>query len=99
MNTKNDEHENFVARLKATHEEDLDRILSDCTQKLQECKEKLSLEKERAEMMVVSLNESLSAAEKERDQLYKEQVCHWHTPIDFCVFTFTTGFVQENSGG
>ena len=71
LNTRNDEHEHFVARLKATHQEDVDRILSDCSQKLQECKEKVSSE---AETMVESLNESLLAMKKERDQLYKEQV-------------------------
>ena len=80
LNTKNDEHEHFVARLKAAHEEDLDRILSDCTQKLQECKEKLSLEKEGAEKMVVSLNESLAAVEKERNQLHEEQVSQTFNP-------------------
>ena len=75
LNTKNDEHEHFVARLKAIHEEDLDKILTDCTQKLEQCKTKLSLEKEGAEEMVVNLKESLVAVEKERNQLHEEQVC------------------------
>ncbi len=75
LNTKNDEHEHFLARLKATHEEDLDRILSDCTHKLEQCNIKLLLEKEGAENMVAGLKESLLAVERERDQLHKEQVC------------------------
>lgn len=74
MNTKNDENENFVARLKATHEADLDKILSDCTHKLQQCEERLSFEKETAERMAVSLKESLVVTEKERDQFLEEHV-------------------------
>lgn len=75
LNTKNDEHEHFLARLKATHEEDIDRILSDCTHKLGECDKKLLLEKEESVNMVAELKESLLVVKKERDQLHMEQVC------------------------
>lgn len=90
LNTKNDEHDHFVARLKATHEEDLDKILTDCTQKLEQCKQKLSLEKEGAEKLVVSLKESLLAVEKERNQLHEEQVY-----ISFCPYSYLIQFLHR----
>lgn len=74
LNTKNDEHEQFVARLKSTHGEDLDGILSDCTRKLQQCEGKLSIEKEVAEKKAICLGESLVSMQKERNQLLEEQV-------------------------
>lgn len=74
LNTKNDENEQFVAKLKATHEEDIDKILSDSTHKLQLCKAKLSLEQEAAENKAASLMESLEIVEKEKNYLHEEQV-------------------------
>lgn len=74
MNTKNDENERFVARLKATHEEDQNAILSDCTHKLQQCEDKLVLDKDVAERQIVSLRESLLTVERERNRLHEDQV-------------------------
>ena len=74
LNTKNDEHEQYVARLKATHDQDIDGILSDCTHKLQQCEEKLHLEKEASESKVAELRQSLVTAEEERRQLLQQQV-------------------------
>lgn len=74
LNTKNDEHEQFITRLKATHEQDLDKILSDCTHRLQQCKDKLSLDCKQEEEKVATLTKTLAAVEKERNDLIKEQV-------------------------
>ena len=65
-----------MASLKATHREDLDALLSDCTNKLQRCEENMSLEKGALEKRVVSLKESVVTLEKERNQLLEEQVKH-----------------------
>lgn len=74
LNTKNDENEHFIARVKAINADDLDKILSDCTHKLQQCEEKLHLEKELSETKVTELRASFVTVEKERNQLLKEQV-------------------------
>ena len=74
LNTKNDENEHFIAELRATHDEDVKRILSDSTRKLQWCKEQFSLEKKAKENKIISLEEVLEATEKERNQLEEEQV-------------------------
>lgn len=63
-----------MARLKATHDKDMDGILSDCTHKLQQCEEKLCFEKEASENKVVELRQSLMTAEEERRQLLQQQV-------------------------
>lgn len=74
LNTKNDENEQFVARLKATHEQDLNKVLADCTNRLQLCREQLSADCKQAENKIASLTESLSAVEKERSDLIAERV-------------------------
>ena len=74
LNTKNDENEQFVARLKATHEEDRDAILSDCMHKLQRCEDRLALDKDVAEKQIISLRESLLTVERERNSLHEDQV-------------------------
>ena len=74
LNTKNDEHEQFVARLKATHSNDLDSILSQCSYKLQLCEEKLQVEREASGRKLVDLKDSFLAIEKQRNQLLEEQV-------------------------
>lgn len=71
LNTKNDEHESFVARLKATHVSEVDVILSDCSQKLSKCKEQLTV---RSEKQLISLNDELSLTREARDKLQNEQV-------------------------
>lgn len=74
LNTKNDENEQLIARLKATHEEDLDRILSDCTHRLEQCKDKLSIDYKQAEKKVTDLTQALAAMKKERNDLLQERV-------------------------
>ena len=74
LNTKNDEHESFVSRLRATHESEVSRMLSDCTRKLNECKKQLTVKNEANENKVISLNNQLSEAQEKRDRLQNEQV-------------------------
>lgn len=74
MNTKNDENEHFIGTIKATHADDLEKILSDCTHKLQQCEEKMHQKMDASETGVAELRESLVTVEKERNQLHQEQV-------------------------
>lgn len=74
LNTKNDEHESFVARLRATHKSEVGRILVDCTQKLSKCKEQLTVNNEATENQLTSLNDQVLVAREGRQKLQNEQV-------------------------
>lgn len=74
LNTKNDENEHLIARIKATHADDLEKILLDSTHKLQQCEEKLHQKMETSESRVAELTASLMATEKEKSRLHEEQV-------------------------
>ena len=74
MNTKNDEHESLVAKLKTTHKAELDRVLADSAQKLRDCKRKLMADNEASELKVGVLNDQLTLVQEEKDKLLNEQV-------------------------
>jgi len=76
LNTKNDEHEAVLSKLKEVHKEETDRVLADCAQKLADCRQKLAADNEAAELRAHAMNEQLIFVQEEKDNLMKEQVKH-----------------------
>ena len=74
MNTKNDEHEEFVQKLRSLHEEEVQRLLVEGASKLQKCEEGLAREREVGERKVRELRGRLEEIEQEREQLLETQV-------------------------
>lgn len=74
MNTRNDEHESLVAKLKETHKVEMDRVLADSTQKLRECRKKLTADDEESQQKVDLLNKQLASVQEEKMKILNEQV-------------------------
>ncbi len=64
----------MVSRLKATHKEEIERILADSFQKLTDYKGKLRVENDAMALKVTSMSEQLTLCQNEKDCLLKNQV-------------------------
>ena len=74
LNTQNEEHEEFVAKLRSLHEAEVQRLLLDSTSRLQRCEEGFSKERETQLKRIDELKASVEIVEGERDQLHDVQV-------------------------
>ena len=74
LNTKNDEHEDFVQKLRSLHEAEVQRLLTDSSSRLQKYQDEFTQEREGKERRVEELQRNLGEAERERDQLQEAQV-------------------------
>ena len=77
MNTQNEEHEDFIAKLRSLHEAEIQRLLQDSTLRLQQCEENLSKERETQLRRIEELTGSIEKVGGERDDLFKAQVGIW----------------------
>ena len=80
LNTQNEDHEEFVTKLRLLHEAEIQRLLEDSTARLQRCEEGFSKESEAQRGRIEELKRSVEKVEGERDGLLKAQVrsyvCH-----------------------
>jgi len=74
LNTKNDEHEEFVQRLRSLHEAELQRLLADNSSQLERYQEGAEMEREAGERRERQLRERMAEVERERGQLLEKQV-------------------------
>jgi len=74
LNTKNDEHEEFVQRLRSLHEAELQRLLADNSSQLERYRDGAEREREAGERRERQLTERMVEVERERGQLLEKQV-------------------------
>ena len=74
LNTQNEEHEEFVAKLRSLHEAEVQRLLLDSTARLERCEECFTKERETQLKRIDELKASVEKVEEERDQLHSVQV-------------------------
>ncbi len=74
LNTKNDEHEAFVQKLRSLHETEIERVLKDSASRLQGSQEEATREREAGEKREEEVRSALREVVKERDQLLETQV-------------------------
>ena len=74
LNTKNDEHEEFVRRLRSLHEAEVQRLLGDSATRLRGWQEGWEREREAAEGREGRLRGTLAEVQGERGQLRQTQV-------------------------
>lgn len=74
LNTQNEEHEEFVAKLRSLHEAEVQRLLLDSTARLERCEEGFTKERETQIKRIDELKASVEKVEGERDQLHNLQV-------------------------
>ena len=74
LNTKNDEHEEFVQKLRSLHEAELQRLLADNSSQLERYREGAEREREGGDRRERQLRERMGVVERERDQLLEKQV-------------------------
>lgn len=91
LNTQNDEHEDFVAKLRSLHEAEIQRLLQDSTVRLQRCEEGFSRERETQLRRIEELTGSIEKVEGERDDLFQAQVSIELAYMHVCVYI--TSFV------
>ena len=74
LNTQNEDHEDFVAKLRSLHDGEIQRLLLDSSTKLQCCEESFFKEKDSHMKRIEELRENVSKLEAERDRLHDVQV-------------------------
>lgn len=74
LNTKNDEHEEFVQRLRSLHEAEVQRLLADSGSRLERYQKDVEKMREAGERKEGQLRERVKEVEKERDHLMETQV-------------------------
>ena len=74
LNTKNDEHAEFVEVLRGQHEAELQRVEGEGLVRLERCEQLCIGEADGLRATMTSLREELSKVEGEREQLYQTQV-------------------------
>lgn len=74
LNTQNEEHEEFVSKLRSLHEAEVQRLLVDSTARLQRCEDSFSKQTETQLKRIEELNGSLEKVKGEKDHLYQVQV-------------------------
>ena len=74
LNTKNDEHEEFVQRVRSLHEAEVQRLLADSASRLERYQKEAKEMKEAGERKEGQLRERMKEVEKERDHLMETQV-------------------------
>ena len=77
LNTQNEEHEEFVAKLRSLHEAEVQRLLLDSTARLERCEEGFTKERESQLKRIDELKASVEKVEGERDKLHDVQVSAW----------------------
>lgn len=80
LNTQNEEHEEFVAKLRSLHEAEVQRLLTDSTARLERCEEGFTKERETQIKRIDELKASVEKVEGERDQLHNVQVGTYIAP-------------------
>lgn len=85
LNTKNDEHEAFVQKLRFLHEAELQRVLTDSASRLQRWQEEATRESEAGKRKAEEVREVLREVVKERDQLLETQVCCCSQNVILCL--------------
>ena len=79
LNTKNDEHEEFVQRLRSLHEAEVQRLLADSASRLERYQKDVEKMREAGERREGQLRERMKEVEKERDRLTETQVGYDYT--------------------
>lgn len=74
LNTKNDEHEEFVQRVRSLHEAEVQRLLADSASRLERYQKEAKEMKEAGERREGQLRERMKEVDKERDRLMETQV-------------------------
>ena len=74
LNTKNDEHEEFVQRVRSLHEAEVQRLLADSTSRLERYQKEAKEMREAGERREGQLRERMKEVDKERDRLMETQV-------------------------
>ena len=74
LNTKNDEHEEFVQRLRSLHEAEVQRLLADSASRLERYQKDVEKMREAGERREGQQRERMKEVEKERDRLMETQV-------------------------
>ena len=77
LNTQNEEHEEFVAKLRSLHEAEVRQLLLDSTARLERCEEGFTKERESQLKRIDKLKASVERVEGERDKLHDVQVSAW----------------------
>ena len=91
LNTQNEEHEEFVAKLRSLHEAEVQRLLLDSTARLERCEEGFTKERESQLKRTDELKASVEKVEGERDKLHDVQVSAWlHVSILSILWTTHT---------
>ncbi len=96
LNTQNEEHEEFVAKLRSLHEAEVQRLLVDSTARLERCEEGFTKERETQIKRLDELKASVEKVEGERDQLHNLQVhvaTHTATVLSTCLWGLVLSFV------
>ena len=81
LNTQNEEHEEFVSKLRSLHEAEVQRLLTDSTARLERCEEGFTKERETQIKRIDELKASVEKVEGERDQLHNVQVGTYIAPL------------------
>ena len=74
LNTKNDEHEEFVQRVRSLHEAEVQRLLADSASRLERYQKEAKEMREAGERREGQLRERMKEVDKERDRLMETQV-------------------------
>ena len=74
LNTQNEQHDEFVAKLRSLHEAEFQRRVLDSTARLERCEESYSRERETQARRIDELEASVEEVKGERDQLHTAQV-------------------------
>ena len=82
LNTKNDEHEEFVQRLRSLHEAEVQRLLADSASRLERYQKDVEKMREAEERREGQQRERMKEVERERDRLMETQVGY-----DYTAFT------------
>ena len=80
LNTQNEEHEEFVSKLRSLHEAEVQRLLTDSTARLERCEESFTKERETQIKRIDELKASVEKVEGERDELHNIQVGTYIAP-------------------
>ena len=88
LNTQNEEHEEFVAKLRSLHEAEVQRLLSDSTARLERCEEGFTKERQIQLKRIDELKASVDKVVGERDQLHDVQVITYTVSCFYIVSVY-----------